>query len=156
MFEIIFPLSITLAIETPIYLLLKWRDLKLFIVISILNLVLNPTMNIILGYMPNHTAYYATLISYEIMTTLVESLVIFLFMRFKYWKVLLFAMIANGASFLMGYLLRPVYQTKITIVVLTVIFLLVFLFFEVLTLLSYMKRDRDSDNNQSDTNGHNA
>ena len=137
MLQILFPLAITLAIETPIYLLLKWRDLKLFIIASVLNLLLNITMNISLMFISDVTAYYAVLISYEIITTLVESLIIFLLMKFKYWKVLLFAIAANIASFLVGYFLQPVYQTKITIIVLTVIFLFAYLFVEILTLISF-------------------
>ena len=137
MLQILFPLAITLAIETPIYLLLKWRDLKLFVIVSVLNLLLNITMNISLMFISDVTAYYAVLISYETITTLVESLIIFLLMRFKYWKVLLFAIAANIASFLVGYFLQPVYQTKITIIVLTVIFLFAYLFVEILTLISF-------------------
>ena len=137
MLQILFPLAITLAIETPIYLLLKWRDLKLFVIVSVLNILLNVTMNISLMFISDVTAYYAVLISYEIITTLVESLIIFLLMRFKYWKVLLFAIGANIASFLVGYFLQPVYQTKITIIVLTVIFLFAYLFVEILTLISF-------------------
>lgn len=137
MLQILFPLAITLAIETPIYLLLKWRDLKLFVIVGVLNILLNVTMNISLMFISDVTAYYAVLISYEILTTLVESLIIFLLMRFKYWKVLLFAIAANIASFLVGYFLQPVYQTKITIIVLTVIFLFAYLFVEILTLISF-------------------
>ena len=137
MLQILFPLAITLAIETPIYLLLKWRDLKLFVIVSVLNILLNVTMNISLMFISDVTAYYAVLISYEIITTLVESLIIFLLMKFKYWKVLLFAIAANIASFLVGYFLQPVYQTKITIIVLTVIFLFAYLFVEILTLISF-------------------
>lgn len=137
MLQILFPLVITLAIETPIYLLLKWRDLKLFVIVSVLNLLLNVTMNVSLMFISDVTAYYAVLISYEIITTLVESLIIFLLMKIKYWKVLLFAIAANIASFLVGYFLQPIYQTKITIIVLTVIFLFAYLFVEILTLISF-------------------
>ena len=157
MLEILFPLSVTLAIEVPIYLLLKWRDLKLFIVASVLNLILNPLMNYALYYIqaiiPN---YYIALISLEIMTTLIESLVIFLFMRIKYWKVLLFAVAANSASLLVGYLLQPAYRTKITIIVLMVIFLSFFLFIEVLTILSFAKNNANRHTSDNAANGDNT
>lgn len=157
MLEILFPLSLTLAIETPIYLILKWRDFKLFVVASVLNLILNPIMNIILLlYIDNQSAYYLFLTLYEIGTTLVESLVIFLFMRFKYWKVLLIAIGANGTSLLVGILMQPVYNTIVTILVLTIFFFSVFIFLEVLTLLSFVRNNRQSHDSDNDTSRDNA
>ena len=105
---ILFPLSLTLLIETIIYMFLKWGDIKLFVVASVANIVLNTTMNLILLSITDATAYYIVLISYEIGTTLVEALIITLFMRFKFWKTLLFAVLANGVSYLVGLLLQPV------------------------------------------------
>ena len=42
--SLIFPLAVTLVIETGVYMILKHRDLKLFLVVSMMNLILNPTM----------------------------------------------------------------------------------------------------------------
>ena len=137
---ILFPLSLTLLIETVIYMFLKWGDIKLFLVVSIANLVLNTTMNFILLSISDINTYNIVLISYEIGTTLVEALMIFLFMRFKFWKVLLFAIAANGASFLMGFLLRDAYQTRITIIVLTIIFFALFLAFETVMIFIHFRK----------------
>ena len=137
---ILFPLSLTLLIETVIYMFLKWGDIKLFLVVSIANLVLNTTMNFILLSISDINTYNIVLISYEIGTTLLEALIIFLFMRFKFWKVLLFAIAANGASFLMGFLLRDVYQTRTTIVVLTIIFFALFLAFEAVMIFIHSRK----------------
>ena len=137
---ILFPLSLTLLIETVIYMFLKWGDIKLFLVVSIANLVLNTTMNFILLSISDINTYNIVLISYEIGTTLVEALIIFLFMRFKFWKVLLFAIAANGASFLMGFLLRDVYQTRTTIIVLTIIFFALFLAFEAAMIFIHSRK----------------
>ena len=139
---ILFPLSLTLLIETVIYMFLKWGDIKLFLVVSIANLVLNTTMNFILLSISDINTYNIVLISYEIGTTLVEALIIFLFMRFKFWKTLLFAIAANGASFLMGFLLRDVYQTRTTIIVLTIIFFALFLAFEAAMIFIHSKKVR--------------
>ena len=87
MLELLFPLSITLAIEVPIYLLINWRDLKLFVTASVSNLVLNLLMNCILYFaigQHNSSEYYSFLVFFEIATTLVESLIIFLVIRCKY------------------------------------------------------------------------
>ena len=137
---ILFPLSLTLLIETVIYMFLKWGDIKLFLVVSIANLVLNTTMNFILLSISDINTYNIVLISYEIGTTLVETLIIFLFMRFKFWKTLLFAIAANGASFLMGFLLRDIYQTRTTIVVLTIIFFALFLVFEAVMIFIHSRK----------------
>ncbi len=137
---ILFPLSLTLLIETVIYMFLKWGDIKLFVVASVANIVLNTTMNLILLSITDATAYYIVLISYEIGTTLVEALIITLFMRFKFWKTLLFAVLANGVSYLVGLLLQPVYQTRTTIIVLTIVFLALYLAFEVVTIIFYSKK----------------
>ena len=137
---ILFPLSLTLLIETIIYMFLKWGDIKLFVVASVTNIVLNTTMNLILLSITDATAYYIVLISYEIGTTLVEALIITLFMRFKFWKTLLFAVLANGVSYLVGLLLQPVYQTRTTIIVLTIVFLAFYLAFEVVTTIFYYKK----------------
>ncbi len=137
---ILFPLSVTLLIETVIYMFLKWGDIKLFVVASVANIVLNTTMNLILLSITDATAYYIVLISYEIGTTLVEALIITLFMRFKFWKTLLFAVLANGVSYLVGLLLQPVYQTRTTIIVLTIVFLTLYLAFEVVTIIFYSKK----------------
>ena len=137
---ILFPLSLTLLIETVIYMFLEWGDIKLFLVVAISNLVLNTTMNFILLGITDVNIYYAVLISYEIGTTLVEALIIFLFMRFKFWKTLLFAVLANGVSFLMGFLLKDVYQTRTTIIVLTIIFFVLFIAFEIVTIFIHSRR----------------
>ena len=137
---ILFPLSLTLLIETVIYMFLKWGDIKLFLIVAISNLVLNTTMNFILLSIENVNTYYIVLVSYEIGTTLLEALIIFLFMRFKFWKTLLFAVLANGASFLMGFLLKDVYQTRTTIIVLTIIFFVLFIAFEIVTIFIHSRR----------------
>ena len=148
--SILFSLAITLSIETGIYLILKHRDLKLLLVVSLMNLALNPTMNILLIYViKGEVAYWVFLGLFEILTTLVESLIVYKFMRFKYLKILLFAFIANASSFLIGLALSPIHQTKIAIIVLTSLFALVYLvtYLTAFALSSY----RSKDNRKSDS-----
>ncbi len=137
---ILFPLSLTLLVETLIYMFLKWGDIKLFLVASIANIVLNTVMNAILIAVNDQTIYYIVLASYEIGTTLLEALIITLFMRFKFWKVLLFAIAANGASYLLGLPLQEIYQTRTTIIVLTIVFFVLYLGLETVTLVFHSKR----------------
>ena len=138
---ILFPLSLTLLIETVIYMFLKWGDLKLFIVVSIANIVLNTTMNLILFSIRDATAYYIFLFSYEIGTTLLEALLIFLFIRFKFPKILLFAIAANLASYLMGFAFKGIYQTKVTIIVVTLVLFALYIGFEIFTIIYHLKKN---------------
>ena len=138
---VIFPLITTLLLETGIYMILKHRDLKLFFVVSIMNLVLNPTMNFILIiFGKDHLSYWLILGIGEVLTTLIESLIVFLFMRFKYLKILLFAVIANAVSFLVGLALDPVYDYQTALIVLMIVFALGYLVTYFVVFWSYLKK----------------
>lgn len=147
--QIYFSLVITLFIETGIYMILKHRDIKLLLVVSLMNVILNPIMNFVLmDIISNDTAYYIFLVIYEIFTTLVESLIIYLFMRFKYFKILIFAIIANAASFLVGLLFGPVYETQTLLKIMSLVFTLGYLAIYTTTLAFFMhthKNDGESD-----------
>lgn len=150
--SILFSLAITLFIETGIYMILKHRDLKLLLVVSVMNLLLNPAMNIVFYFaIPDEKTYWIALAIAEVSTTLIESLIVFLFMRFKYPRTLLFAFLANVASLATGLLLRPVYETKTTIIVLTSLFFLGYLFTYLFVLISFIHTHRDDRNSDSGT-----
>ena len=138
---IIFSLVLTLFIETGIYMILKHRDLKLFLVTSAMNVVLNVTMNVILTYaIKDETTYWIVLSAFEVMTTLVESLIVYLFMRFKYLKILLFAFIANATSFLIGLALQGAYRNKDFLIALSIIFFMGYLAIYLVVLISFIKK----------------
>ena len=140
--SLIFPLAVTLLIETGIYMILKHRDLKLFLVVSLMNLVLNPTMNIILLLCgDSQLKYWIILIIGEILTTFIESLIVYIFMRFKYLKILFFAVIANLASFLLGLALEPLYLNKTLLIVFTILFLLGYLAIYIIVLVFTIKKN---------------
>ena len=141
--SIIFPLAVTLVIETGLYMILKHRDLKLFLVVGIMNIVLNSTMNIILLLRGDtQFKYWLILIIGEASTTLIESLIVYLFMRFKYLKILLFAVIANLGSFLVGLALEPLFGNKTLLIVTTVVFLLIYIAIYLVVLISFFKKNR--------------
>ena len=141
--SIIFPLAVTLVIETGLYMILKHRDLKLFLVVGIMNIVLNSTMNIILLLRGDtQFKYWLILIIGEVSTTLIESLIVYLFMRFKYLKILLFAVIANLGSFLVGLALEPLFGNKTLLIVTTVVFLLIYIAIYLVVLISFFKKNR--------------
>ena len=140
-FLILFPLSITLFIETGIYMILKHKDLKLFLIVSLMNMVLNPLMNLLIYIAAyDQASYWAILIIYEIATTIVESLIIYMFMRFKYLKILLLAFIANLASFLIGVAFTNIYQNKVALIALMLIFFIGYLITYLVVLVSFLKK----------------
>ena len=141
--SIIFPLAVTLVIETGLYMILKHRDLKLFLVVGIMNILLNSTMNIILLLRGDtQFKYWLILIIGEASTTLIESLIVYLFMRFKYLKILLFAVIANLGSFLVGLALESLFGNKTLLIVTTVVFLLIYIAIYLVVLISFFKKNR--------------
>ena len=142
--SIVFPLAVTLVIETGLYMILKHRDLKLFLVVGIMNAILNPTMNIVLLLCGDtQLKYWIILIAGEILTTFIESLVVLFFMRFKYLKILLFAVIANLGSFLIGLALEPLYGNKTILIIVTVVFLLIYIAIYLVVLISFFKKNRE-------------
>ena len=120
-------LSITLAIETGIYMILKHKDLKLFIIVSLMNMVLNLGMNIALHFAHDEATYWILLTIFEVVTIVLESVILMLTMKFSFLRCLLFSIHANVISFAVGMLLLPVYEMKITPMILSVIFLLIYL-----------------------------
>lgn len=140
--SILFPLMVTLVIETGLYMVLKHRDLKLFLVVGSMNIILNPTMNIIL-LMNGDTElkYWLILAIGEVLTTVIESIIVLLFMKIKYLKVLLFAITANMGSFLIGLAFRPVYENKTILIILTIFFLLAYLAIYLVVLISSIKKN---------------
>lgn len=140
--SIIFPLAVTLTIETGLYMILKHRDLKLFLIVGIMNLILNPIMNIVLLLYGNtQLKYWIILILGEIFTTLIESLIVFLFMRFRYFKILLFAFIANLGSFLVGLALEPLFGNKTLLIIVTIIFIVCYIAIYLVVLIAFFKKN---------------
>lgn len=137
--SILFGLAITLCIETWIYMLLNRSSLKLFIVASLMNLVLNISMNIILTmFGKDNLSYWLILSIYEVMTTLVESLIIFVIFKFKYFKTLLVALIANVSSFLIGLVLGPIHSDLVLLIIFTSLFFLGYIALYILTMRLYV------------------
>ena len=142
--SIIFPLAVTLVIETGLYMILKHRDLKLFLVVGVMNLVLNTTMNIVLLLCGDtQLKYWLILIIGEVSTTFVESLIVYLFMKFKYLKILLFAVIANLGSLLVGLALEPLFGNKTFLIIATIIFLTCYIAIYLVVLISFFKKNRE-------------
>ena len=104
--SIVIALMITLAIEVNIFIFLKRDNILLWLVASIMNVILNVGMNVLLYFMPTTFWYWFTLSVYEILTLIIEGLIVFLIFKYKFFKCLLVSLIANVASFLVGLLIN--------------------------------------------------
>ena len=85
--------------------------------------------------------YWLILAIGEVLTTVIESIIVLLFMKIKYLKVLLFAITANMGSFLIGLAFRPVYENKTILIILTIFFLLAYLAIYLVVLISSIKKN---------------
>lgn len=124
--NIIVSLLVTLSIETFIYMFLDNKSLKLFITVLAMNIVLNLSMNISMLFIHPESMWYVALVIWEISTTVIESLIIKFINKYKYWKSILFAFLANATSLLVGILLWPLEKEKTTIIILIIVFGILF------------------------------
>lgn len=125
--EIILALMITLAVEVNIYIFLDRKNIFLWLTATIMNIVLNVGMNILLYFMPTEFWYWFTLWIYEILTFIVEGLIIFIVFKYKLVKCLLVALIANASSFLVGLLINQFNPNGIARIILLIVFGIIYL-----------------------------
>lgn len=102
MMHIIFALALTIALEGWIYNFLKPWSLKLFLVTMVMNSILNVAMNLILTNLINPANYYYFLALFEVLTIVIETLVLFLIFKEKPLKTFLFSLAANIVSLSFG------------------------------------------------------
>ena len=125
--EIILALMITLAIEVNIFIFLDRKNIFLWLVATGMNIILNVGMNILLYYMPTEFWYWFTLWVYEILTFIIEGLIIFFIFKYKLVKCLLVSLIANASSFLVGYIINLFTLNDVAQIVLLIVFGLIYL-----------------------------
>lgn len=132
----IYPLFLTLLIETPIYFELgKKKNIVVFLSLITMNVISNLLFNylyILLDYS------FVFLILGEFIVTFIEGAVLYLIFNFK--KSFL-AILANFLSFIVGYLLN-IYLIKTTdsLLIATLIFETAFLIYFVIETVIQMKK----------------
>lgn len=99
---ILFSLFLTTSIEGIVYAISNKFYLKTYIFLLIANLILNPTMNLIILSFKDENAYIITLMIGEILTVVIESFIYYFITKKSYWYSLLIALTANVASFAIG------------------------------------------------------
>ena len=124
--EIILALAITLAIEVNFYMILDYKNLKLFVVVSIINIITNSSMNLILLTTRSDFYYYLILSIFEVSVVFLEALVVTLILKYKYTSSLLFSFIANTSSFLVGLLINQIVKTNTAMIITIIIFIIIY------------------------------
>ena len=124
--EIILALTITLAIEVNLYMILDYKNLKLFIVVSIINIITNSSMNLILLTTRNDFYYYLILSIFEVSVVFLEALVVTIILKYKYTSSLLFSLIVNVSSFLMGLLINQIVKTNTAVIIAIIVFMVIY------------------------------
>ena len=143
--EIILALAITLAIEVNLYMILDYKNLKLFVVVSIINIITNSSMNLILLSTRSDFYYYLILSIFEVSVVFLEALVVTLILKYKYTSSLLFSFIANTSSFLVGLLINQIVKTNTAMIIAIIIFMVIyftgFIVFTTISAKEYEKRE---------------
>lgn len=143
--EIILALAITLAIEVNLYMILDYKNLKLFVVVSIVNIITNSSMNLILLTIRSDFYYYLILSIFEVGVVFLEALVVTLILKYKYTSSLLFSFIANTSSFLVGLLINQIVKTNTAMIIAIIIFMVIyftgFVLFTTISAKEYEKRE---------------
>lgn len=132
----IYPLFLTLLIETPIYFELgKKKNIVVFLSLITMNAISNLLFNylyILLDYS------FVFLILGEFVVTFIEGAVLYLIFNFK--KSFL-AILANFLSFIVGYLLNTyLIKTTDSLLIATLIFEIAFLIYFAIEVVIQMKK----------------
>lgn len=145
----LFALFITLIVETFFYSFLKKGDKKFLIFVLLMNTFLNAIMNVILLSAKSEEMYYLILLASEIVTIIIESLLITFIFRLKAKEVVGVVLSANVVSFFIGagfYTLGIIDERKGP-----TWWTLIFTFYVLIFLCSFLfttRQDNNNDNNR--------
>lgn len=151
--ELIYPLLVTIVIETPIYFfLLKKKSFLYFIILLIMNVISNVSFNLCYGYLTNNALWL--LIVGEIIVFLLEALVITILKLYEsILKCLIISFISNSASLIVGLVLNYIIKISannntyfIICIILSIIYLFEFLFVFVFSIIKNRKINNGADN----------
>lgn len=125
--EILFSLLLTLAIELLIYGFADRFNPKSYMMMLIVNIVLNVTMNTILLSLNSYQAYIIGLIIAEALVFIIESITFYLFTKKKLWFAILIAFTANVTSLAIGNLFNQlnIYENTIAFYIWICVFMFI-------------------------------
>lgn len=99
---ILYALLMTLSVEMTVYLFVKPFSYKTLFFIFALNCLLNPSMNLILNLITDMNTYALCLTIFEIMTTIIEALMLIFILKYDFIKGILISTLANMLSLFIG------------------------------------------------------
>lgn len=120
-------LSTTLMIEPIVFSLINKFDLKIFLISTASNIVLNTTMNVLYMKVIGPDAAGVFLFYFEIFTTFAEALLITFICKQKFGKCFLFSMAANVASCFFGLVINSLLLLPLVIIIINFLVYLIFL-----------------------------
>ncbi len=141
-FNILLALGITLAVETPIFMLLRKDNLRLFLSISGFNIFSNVLMNCLLSIIKTPVFWLVFLVMYEILTFLMEAAFVCVVNKTKVYNTLWISFVANASSLCVGLLITTAFKEYIIVksIILGVCYLIYFIFY-IWILLKNLKRE---------------
>ena len=125
--EILFSLLLTLSVELLIYGFADRFNPKSYIMMLIINVVLNVSMNTILLSLNSYQAYIIGLIIAEALVFIIESITFYLFTKKKLWFAILIAFTANVTSLAIGNLFNQfnIYENTIAFYIWICVFMFI-------------------------------
>ncbi len=136
--DIILSLSITLAFELGITTIFFFKDMRVLVVLSIANIVLNVTMNLSIQLMPNALGYYLFLGFYELFTTAIEIIILIFICKKPVRKSILVSVCANVTSLGVGIIINQCNPDEKTKMILTLIFAFIYSVIVAINLSFYL------------------
>ena len=124
--DVLLALFITLAVELSIISLFFFKDIRVFFSLSIANIVLNLTMNLLIRLMPNDFAYYLFLVLFEIGVVILEALVLIFICKKSVIRSLLISLLANASSLSIGLLINSFNPDNKTKMILFITFAVIY------------------------------
>lgn len=124
--DILLALFVTLGSELLVLSVFFFKDIKVLITMSVTNIVLNVTMNLLIGFMPTETAYYVFLVLFEIGTVALEALVLIFLNKKPIVKSISASLLANSLSLGIGMLINHSKTDIKTKTILIIIFVVMY------------------------------
>lgn len=119
-FVIFLSLFLTLVIEVPLYFAINRKSQSYLLTIYVMNIVLNPIMNLLLVYVFSYQ-YIVALAIMEVIVVIIEGFIIFWFKNIRY-KGFLIALGANSISLSIGLLFNHFsLLTRFPIIMMTIL-----------------------------------
>ena len=136
-------LSITLAVELFLLTFFYRKDHKAFFALSLANLILNPTMNVIALFIQQRLYYLIFIIAFTVATIFIEGYALFWTQKKRFQSCLLSSLVMNVASLVVWILCHFLAQNDVVTFILLVAFSLIYIGLLIYHVHSIIKQLRE-------------